>query len=128
MLKSYEPLVLSEIPELNFEDSISAEEMPKYVRNIYTPVSASAEFSLECEINAPFFEKLCGYPRSGAESYTLTCKVPYQKQIRRHKKKRINKKWAKRYGYKTMFNDVTLEDVQFANGDGEIDILGRMKR
>lgn len=27
--------------------------------------------------------------------------VPKQVQVRKHKKRRINKKWAKRYGYKT---------------------------
>lgn len=33
-----------------------------------------------------------------------TCDIEYEKRVqaRRHKKKRINKKWLKRYGYKTV--------------------------
>lgn len=44
--------------------------------------------------------------------------IPKVVQIKRHKKKRINKKWAKRYGYKTIYEtkkskvmDVTIDNV-----------------
>lgn len=44
--------------------------------------------------------------------------IPKTVQARTHKKKRINKKWAKRYGYKTVYEikrakvmDVTIDNV-----------------
>ena len=44
--------------------------------------------------------------------------VPKVVQVKTHKKKRINKKWAKRYGYKTIYEtkkakvmDVTIDNV-----------------
>ena len=38
-----------------------------------------------------------------------------KKQNRTHKKKRINKKWAKRYGY-TLYNSIEDEKVITMNG------------
>lgn len=38
-----------------------------------------------------------------------------KKQNRRHRKKRINKKWAKRYGY-TTYNSIEDEKVIMMNG------------
>lgn len=45
-------------------------------------------------------------------------KIPKVVQVRKHKKWRINKKWAKRYGYKTVYEvkkgrvmDVTIENI-----------------
>lgn len=44
--------------------------------------------------------------------------IPKQVQVRKHKKRRINKKWAKRYGYKIEYvtkkskvMDVTINNV-----------------
>lgn len=44
--------------------------------------------------------------------------IPKTTQTRKHKKKRINKKWAKRWGYKTVYEtkkakvmDVTIDNV-----------------
>lgn len=47
---------------------------------------------------------------------TLLGEAPYLIQARIHKKKRINKKWAKRYGYTTKyksFNTVVFNDTIF---------------
>ena len=44
--------------------------------------------------------------------------IPKMVQTRRHKKRRVDKKWAKRYGYKTIYEtkrskvmDVTINNV-----------------
>lgn len=44
--------------------------------------------------------------------------IPKTVQARKHKKRRINKKWAKKYGYKTVYEtkrakvmDVTIENI-----------------
>jgi hypothetical protein len=47
---------------------------------------------------------------------TLLGENPYLTQVRTHKKKRINKKWAKRYGYVTKyksFNTVVFNNTVF---------------
>lgn len=47
---------------------------------------------------------------------TLLGENPYLTQVRTHKKKRINKKWAKRYGYATKyksFNTVVFNNTVF---------------
>ena len=52
--------------------------------------------------------------------------IPKVVQVRTHKKRRINKKWAKRYGYKTVYEvkkskvmDVTLDNiVEFCSEKG----------
>lgn len=52
--------------------------------------------------------------------------IPKVVQVRKHKKWRINKKWAKRYGFKTIYEvkkskvmDVTIENiVEFCSEKG----------
>lgn len=111
-----------EIPPLNVEHP------PDYVSNITFPLSASAEFSLETEIDIPTFCKLCGVdssPLAGAESFSVQWSAPYQEQIRRHRKKRINKKWAKRYGYRTAMRKCQMDNVTFVRPySNEIEIYG----
>lgn len=34
--------------------------------------------------------------------FSITLYIPEVVQVRKHRKKRINKKWAKKYGYKTI--------------------------
>lgn len=93
-----------------------ADDIPPYVKFINTPLSASAEFALKTEIDAHLFQKLVGLDlsnQSDITSFNCIFKQPYQEQVRKHKKKRINKKWAKRYGYRTKFKTYQLENVQF---------------
>lgn len=47
--------------------------------------------------NFDLLKELCGQPQL-PKSYDIT--YPEVIQVRKHKKKRINKKWLKRYGYK----------------------------
>ena len=57
----------------------------------------SASFSADCEINYELLKKLIPM-NIGEEPWEIV----YVKivQARKHRKKRINKKWLKRYGYK----------------------------
>lgn len=92
-------------------------------------LSKDASMSFECDVNAPLFEQLFGVDLAlggdRVSNMTLRFEYPYLVQVRKHRKKRINKKWAKRYGFKYMFKVVDLEDVEIENHDGEIDILGK---
>lgn len=101
--------------DVAFEDG----EIPEYITSIHNPLSASAEFSCECEVNPQLLAKVTGVDLAQlgdlATGFSLKCSSPYQVQKRRHKKKRINKKWAKRYGYVTKFAEVTLQDVSLVD-------------
>ena len=118
--------------ELRFDDNgevfkelefaMNMDELPKYITGIRAPLSIDAEMSFEIDLNVPEFMKLtridiaCGKDMTTA---TLICRDSYQVQRKRHKKKRINKKWAKKYGYVTKFRNYQLENVEF-HQDGEI--------
>ena len=94
-------------------------KIPEYITGINQPISASEEVIIECDvstINTRLLKELAGldwFESRKPYGITLECKQPYQVQIRRHKKKRINKKWAKRYGYETKFKMVKMTDVHF---------------
>lgn len=104
------------------EFAMDMEELPKYITGIRAPLSIDAEMSFEMDLNVPEFMKLtridiaCGKDMTTA---TLICRDPYQVQRRHHKKKRINKKWAKKYGYVTKFRNYKLENIEI-HQDGEI--------
>ena len=106
--------------ELEF--AMDMEELPKYITGIRAPLSIDAEMSFEMDLNVPEFMKLtridiaCGKDMTTA---TLIGRTPYQVQRRHHKKKRINKKWAKKYGYVTKFRNYKLENIEI-HQDGEI--------
>lgn len=63
-----------------------------------------------------------GIDLSNAEDTTAVI-VQYQEPVRRHKKKRINKKWAKRYGYRTKIKVHHVETVNpwEANSSNRLD-------
>ena len=104
--------------ELEF--AMDMEELPKYITGIRAPLSIDAEISFEMDLNVPYFMELTGIDiaRGMDMTATLICHDPYQVQRRRNKKKRINKKWAKKYGYVTKFRNYQLENVEIASKRG----------
>lgn len=74
------------------------------------PLSADAEFEMEVEMTP---NQMLGMDlaRTCDMSYSVQLSEPYQEQIRRHKKKRINKKWAKRYGFRTKYKNLRFSEV-----------------
>ena len=115
------------LPDVTFPDN----DIPEYVNSFSLLDPASAECSFEAEINANTFNKYFGVDCSGAQSFSAVFSEPYQEQRRKHKKKRINKKWAKRYGYVTKFrkwriNEITLldkNDFEFEATSRNIELL-----
>ena len=112
--------------ELEF--AMDMDELPKYITGIRAPLSIDAEMSFEMDLNVPEFMKLtridiaCGKDMTTA---TLICHDPYQVQRRHHKKKRINKKWARKYGYVTKFRNYQLENVEIHQDGGILDIAAK---
>lgn len=90
-----------EIKDIKFVDSLSdkfkdAADNMKHIADSFD----SFTFAVK-EATANLQEKLlnAGY-KPLPDSYSFY--MPVYVQRRKHKKKRINKKWAKRYGYKTV--------------------------
>ena len=109
---------------------IEPDSLPRYITRI-NPLafSAEAEIKFECDLSREGFNRLFGLDLASGSDMTnasVTFDSPRQKQIRRHKKKRINKKWNKRYGPKYMFysKQCTLNDVTIRSSGDNIDIIG----
>lgn len=99
---------------------IDESDPPTYIRSINRPFSADAECSFEVEIDAPMYNRMIGFdasPFPDVTGFSMIFSSPYQEQRRRHKKKRINKKWAKRYGYVTKFKKYRMDEVYFRNAE-----------
>lgn len=78
--------------------------------------SASVEFTMEdCAVNESVFEKLLKPTESQKYGMTLDFGAKY-KQKRQHRSKRINKKWAKRYGFEKRSYTATTSDVEVLRG------------
>lgn len=89
---------------------------------------ADAEISFECDINASLFAKLTGVDLAQGRDATCASVIfqkPYQVQRKHNKKKRINKKWAKRYGYITKFKTYHLEDVHIEQNEDALSFTGQ---
>ena len=107
-------LGIPNLPEIEFEEGLP----PAYVKDFNVPLSTKAELTAECEIDAELFSRMTGANiPTDVSNFTLEGLLPHLVQVKRHKKKRINKKWAKRYGYKTVFEPVKLTNVQFFSDD-----------
>ena len=116
------------IDTIGCEIEFNANDIPEYVKNIRCPMSVEAGASFECDIDAKILKKLTGIDLahgSDFTGYTILFQQPVQVQVRRHKKKRINKKWAKRYGYKTVFKSFELEEAYINPHENEFNIIGK---
>lgn len=88
--------------------------LPEYVKRFSAPMSADAEVSFKCDIDTLIFAKLTGIDLANDQDATCASMIfqkSYRVQRKHHKKKRINKKWAKRYGYVTKFKTYRMDEV-----------------
>lgn len=118
-----DPNALKGFPDVSFD----ASDIPHYITSITPKLSASAEFTMEAEINGDAFAKLCGLDMAIGHDFTVEYSEPVLVQVRRHKKKRIDKKWRKRYGYKTIFRKKQLTGcvVKFEGSGDMLSVSGR---
>lgn len=107
--------------------SFDATNIPHYITSITPKLSASAEFTMEAEIDGDALAKLLGFPMAAGQNFTVEYSEPILVQARRHHKKRIDKKWRKRYGYKTIFRRKQLTDcvVKFEGSGDMLSVFGR---
>ena len=89
-----------------------------------TPEISDKEFcrfnnSMSCELtfdNSYVDEKLLN-----PSKFMFITSIPYAVQVRKHKKKRINKKWTKKYGYRLNFIEGKTRDTTYNTKTGEFD-------
>ena len=80
---------------LELSDFVTNPIIEDVTRSIFKDRSFSC--STYAEVNADVLEKLFGKISNDPKPSKVT--LTYLKQSRRHRKRRINKKWLKRYGY-----------------------------
>lgn len=77
-------------------------------------------------VDRDLWDKVDASILSGAQSLTAVYSEPYQVQRRKHKKKRINKKWAKRYGFVTKYRKWRISEITMTSpNDFEFEATGR---
>lgn len=118
-----DPSALKEFPDVSFD----ATDIPDCVTSITPKLSASAEFTMEAEIDGNMLAKLCGLDLAAGKDFTVEYSEPILIQARCHKKKRIDKKWRKRYGFKTIFRKKQLTDCVVSHdiSNDELSITAR---
>lgn len=87
---------VDEILSLSEEDYVESIDSPAFTLT----KTASFTFEGESAINESLLNELAGLPTNPQPTFYMEHEGTRLEQIRKHKKKRINKKWAKRYGYR----------------------------
>ena len=111
------------ILEISLDDGI----IPEYISNFHISDPTSSELSYECDINLNLANAITGIDLAhGADmSCSMELRSARQVQKRKHKKKRINKKWAKRYGYITVFDDIKIRGCALVeHNDYDMELVG----
>lgn len=113
--------VIDELTNISFDNC----EVPEYISGLHISDPSAGELTFDCDINVDLFKSIYGLdPSNSGMSCSMEFQAPYQVQKRRHRKKRINKKWAKRYGYITEFKSVKIRDCSFITNENEIEFTG----
>lgn len=118
-----DPNALKGFPDVSFD----ASGVPHYITSIAPKLSASVEFTMEAEIDGDALANLLGFHMAAGKNFTVEYSEPILVQARRHHKKRIDKKWRKRYGYKTIFRKKQLTDCVVSHdiSNNELSITAR---
>ena len=119
MDQSGETAMQMSVYDMQCDIPFSADAEPNYEFEFRTPLAQEITAS-SCVIDTGLLRLISEQPRG----FYLEYDVDVQIQARRHRKKRINKKWLKRYGYRTVTRRVRLncEQLSINQGDGWYDI------
>ena len=97
------------IPDINLGKN--GNDVPNYIKSINYPLSVSEDFTIELEIDGNLLASSCGIDLASGKDLSVEFYAkPESVQIRRHKKKRINKKWAKRYGHNIVLKRCSMKN------------------
>ena len=103
--------------ELSNIDDVSMDITPEISGRFNNSMSCELTFD-NSYVNEELLNKMTTVDPS---KYTFIISIPYAVQVRKHKKKRINKKWAKRYGYRLKFIEGKTKDATYNTQTGEFD-------
>ena len=87
-------------------------------RNFNRDREITFEFNTDC-VNTDLFNTLCGDSENNESKAELCLCFSTMVQNRKHKKKRINKKWAKRYGFREVQTKI-VGNMKTTSNDGNI--------
>lgn len=93
------------------------------IPDTYEPHSLLNPMDFECELDSCIDISTLNMltdndPLGGLKKFALEYDSTYLEQVRRHKKKRINKKWAKRYGYREVPCKYRFNNARLSEKDG----------
>ncbi len=109
-----------EIKDFSLYDEIKNDTSNQSLSNIFQDKNGTFEFTLE-RIQLKDLLPIFGYDESKLpDKYDI--QITYFKQKRKHRKKRINKKWLKRYGY-IQKNKIIKGWELRGNTDGTIEFI-----
>lgn len=115
---------INDIKSVKMASEYETVHVQKDTKNIlsfnYNP-SYTITFDINEPINTDELYKVLGVDTSNVpDAYDIQYVIIVQ--VRKHKKRRINKKWAKRYGYKQVVVDSKGWNIK-NNTDGSIEIV-----
>ena len=86
-------------------------DIPNYVKSINYPLSVSEDSIMELEIDGNLLASSCGVDFAYGKDFSVEFyALPESVQIRRHKKKRITKTWAQRYGHNLVIKRCSIKN------------------
>lgn len=102
-------------------DTMSPDAYVKETHRLMALNQGCMSFDINKE-NLSFLNELCN-PMNPPDTFTYEYDVPIMIQARCHKKKRINKKWLKRYGmkYDTVKRRVEARVISWDTSSGEVE-------
>jgi len=105
---------LSKIPEVHSFEECQCDNMEKPIIT-----KSSLSFHLETEpVNLSAIQEIA--KNEYATNFKVTMMIPDgTRQKRRHKKRRINKKWLKKYGYETTYVELDIPKCHIKRGEDD---------
>ena len=88
------------ICELGSFNNIISEPETVRVNPLSVNINREISFTLDVEIDPEFIKALTSEPPYKYDCRLTGDQVTGYEQVKKHRKNRINKKWAKKYGYK----------------------------
>lgn len=105
-------------------EPIDMDYIPEHMSVPEMNLSANEEVTFTANIVSEDLSRIIGYDPSPSHDFMVECNGIDIVQVRRHKKKRINKKWAKRYGFKPVLRKLQFKACSLNfNEDGSIDFV-----
>ena len=102
-------------------DTMGVTEYPEdqHLKGVAFTTAYTAEF--EGEVNRPLLSELV--EMDSDPTFQMEYDGTMHEQVRKHKKRRINKKWAKRYGYREVPCRTILKNAHIVHDQAEAFIV-----